>query len=268
MTDLLAVAFTVRPHHPDQPLAGLFHALTAWLVQVHPPAAGDPAPYGLAALAEPDSPTFTLRLTSLTAPLSAAILAALPAGGPLAPGTILPTDTGTFHLLDFALDTPAHAWAGHTTYADLSAPWLLARHTPERQFTLQLAAPATFALAGQWLPMPLPRLVFAQLKETWNTFAPLALPDELDRYAEDCLALAGFNLRSRTVPVKQGRLHNGAVGTARYHALNVDRYWLSLVHLLADYAFFAGVGAGTTQGLGLCRKLPAGDTPAIITKNE
>lgn len=268
MPDLLAVTFTARPQRPGQPLAGLFHALPA-ILTAQP--AADPAPYRLAVLAEPAEParppadaTFTLRLTSLTAPLSHAILTALQAGGPLAPGAALTTDTGVFHLLAVALDTSAHPWAGRATYADLSAPWLLARQTPERQFTLQWAAPTTFAVADRLLPMPLPGLVFAHLKETWNTFAPVALPDELDRYAEDCLALAGFSLRSRTVPVKQGRLHNGAVGTTRYHALTADRYWLSLVHLLAEYAFFAGAGAHLTLGLGMCRKLPSA-SPSPLT---
>lgn len=75
------------------------------------------------------------------------------------------------------------------------------------------------------------------------------------RYAEECLALSSYQLKSRVALLKEGGLRIGAVGFARYTATNYDRYWLSLIHLLAVFAFFAGVGVGTGMGLGQCRKL-------------
>ncbi len=39
-------------------------------------------------------------------------------------------------------------------------------------------------------------------------------------------------------------------GQASYVAVTYDRYWMSLLGLLADFAFFAGVGRLTTVGLG------------------
>ncbi|MCS6889888.1 MAG: CRISPR system precrRNA processing endoribonuclease RAMP protein Cas6, partial [Chloroflexus sp.] len=88
----------------------------------------------------------------------------------------------------------------------------------------------------------------------WNAFAPVALPAETRRFAEECLALTAYNLRTRMTPFKDGGLRPGAVGVARYTALNRDRYWLSVMHLLAEFAFFAGVGVGVTMGLGQCRQ--------------
>jgi CRISPR-associated endoribonuclease Cas6 len=105
------------------------------------------------------------------------------------------------------------------------------------------------------VPLPLPHLVFGSLLERWNAFAPVAFPPELRRYAEECLALSSYELRSRGVLLKEGGLRMGAVGRARYVTTNFDRYWMSLINLLADFAIFSGAGAGTGMGLGQCRRI-------------
>ncbi|GAF92103.1 unnamed protein product, partial [marine sediment metagenome] len=48
-------------------------------------------------------------------------------------------------------------------------------------------------------------------------------------------------------------LRIGAVGEITYRALSRDRYWLSVLHLLADHARLAGVGAMTAMGMGQVR---------------
>jgi CRISPR/Cas system endoribonuclease Cas6 (RAMP superfamily) len=49
------------------------------------------------------------------------------------------------------------------------------------------------------------------------------------------------------------------VGTVAYAALNGDRCWLSMMHTLAAFALYAGVGAGAGLGFGQCRLLPGGE---------
>jgi len=121
--------------------------------------------------------------------------------------------------------------------------------------SLQFASPTTFKSGEKHVPVPLPAWVFGSLLEKWNAFAPVALPAEVRRFAEECLALTAYRLSTRMIPLKEGGLRAGAVGQARYTALNHDRYWLSLINLLADFALFAGVGAGTGMGLGQVRKM-------------
>ncbi|MGH2522322.1 MAG: CRISPR system precrRNA processing endoribonuclease RAMP protein Cas6 [Anaerolineales bacterium] len=147
-----------------------------------------------------------------------------------------------------------HPWAAATSYQSLSAPWLLGRARPESRLSLQFASPTTFKSGEKHVPVPLPGLVFGSLLERWNAFAPVALPAETRRFADECLALTAYELSTRMIPVKEGGLRAGAVGWVRYTALNHDRYWLSLINLLADFALFAGVGAGTGMGLGQCRR--------------
>lgn len=204
--------------------------------------------------------TYTLRFTALTAKVASALLAAtgdhdaaaLRVGSEVrladAPFRIEAIDSGQSEAANPKSTT-------RTSYEDLSAPWLLGRATPDKRVGLQFLSPTTFKSEGRHMPVPLPPMVFGSLLEKWNAFAPIAFPPEVRRYAEECLALSSYQLKSRVALLKEGGLRIGAVGFARYTATNYDRYWLSLIHLLADFAFFAGVGVGTGMGLGQCRKM-------------
>ena len=108
--------------------------------------------------------------------------------------------------------------------------------------------------------MPMPTWVFGSLLEKWNVFAPVVLPPEARRFATECMALSGYRLSTRPAYVKEGGVRVGAVGMTRYTAINKDRYWLSVMNLLADFALFAGVGAGTTMGLGQVRRIAEGQS--------
>lgn len=196
---------------------------------------------------------YSLRFTALTAPVAQALLAATHPGGPLSEGAAVVLDT-----LRFTIEAPtptANPWAAATTYEALSAPWLLGRAAPAPRLTFHFVSPTTFKSAGRHVPVPLPEWVFGSLLEKWNAFAPIALPPEARRFAEECLVLSSYKLESRIIPLKEGGLRVGGVGHARYTATNRDRYWLSVMHLLASFALFAGVGVGTGMGLGQVRQL-------------
>lgn len=153
------------------------------------------------------------------------------------------------------LDPACHPYAGATTYETIGAPYLLAKERPASLIALRFFAPTAFRAKDQNLPVPLPRSVFGSLLDKWNAFAPIALPDEMRRFAEECIAISRFRLRTRATSAKPSRAQIGFVGAVAFAALNHDRYWLSLMNVLADFAFFAGVGYQTTQGMGQCRRI-------------
>jgi len=47
----------------------------------------------------------------------------------------------------------------------------------------------------------------------------------------------------------------GGIGRATYSALGGDRYWLATMQMLADFAFYSGVGVKTTSGMGQVRRV-------------
>jgi CRISPR-associated endoribonuclease Cas6 len=198
---------------------------------------------------------YGVRYTALTRPVAEILLKAIEPGGRLGVGTSVRLHQGEFRVEAVALDAAASPWAAVTSYETLSAPWLLGRATPNPRLGFQLSSPTTFKSQERHVPVPMPAWVFGSLLEKWNAFAPVALPPEARRFAEECLALTRYRLQTRMMPVKEGGLRAGAVGTVSFTVLNKDRYWLSVMNLLADFAVFAGIGAGTTMGLGQARRL-------------
>ncbi|MBC7228484.1 MAG: CRISPR system precrRNA processing endoribonuclease RAMP protein Cas6 [Thermoflexales bacterium] len=104
------------------------------------------------------------------------------------------------------------------------------------------------------MPLPLPDLVYGSLVEKWNDFAPVAIPPEVRRFAQECVVISRYDLTTQAVPGKGEGMQIGFVGRCRYAVLRADPYWLGLLHALMDYAFYAGVGYQTTTGMGQVRR--------------
>ena len=219
--------------------------------------------------------TYILRYTALTDDLGSrlsALGAPTPAlrgaEGPLWAGASVPNpkppkegdseielDGILFDVVGRTTDPSVHPWAAQTTFEELASPWLLGRAEPARHLTFQFTSPTTFHSGGRSVPLPLPELIFGSLLERWNTYAPVALPEEARRFAAECLAVSRYDLQTRPLPFKEGAVKIGMIGQATLTATRYDRYWLSLMNLLADFALFAGVGASVTMGMGQCRRI-------------
>lgn len=121
---------------------------------------------------------------------------------------------------------------------------------------LAFLSPCTFRSRGargqRNVIFPEPSLVFSSLLSRWNAFAPeslrLALPDgampRISTYRLSTRPL-GFGSYSET----------GFCGQATYECLTASEEERRKLNLLADFAFFAGVGAKTTMGMGQCKRL-------------
>lgn len=193
---------------------------------------------------------YTLRYTTLAENVSAVVSDLFVVGGELE------LDGARFVIERVTRDAREHPWAAQTDYETLAAPWLLARAVPARRIELSFGSPTAFRSQDKAQIFPQPEWVFGSLLEKWNAFAPMALPEETRRFALECLAVSRIHLSSRAAPFKSdGAVKFGAVGTVTYAALNQDRYWLSLMNLLADFALFAGVGTSTALGMGQCKRL-------------
>jgi CRISPR-associated endoribonuclease Cas6 len=149
----------------------------------------------------------------------------------------------------------SHPLAEQTNYTELAAASLLENEAPDRYVNFLFASPTDFHRDRKQFPYPLPELVIGSLLEHWNAFAPIAFPSEARRYAEECLHLSRFQIRSRGVQVAGG-FEIGMVGSVSFGTLNYDRYWMSLMQTLARFSFYSGVGVKTAMGMGQCRKVP------------
>jgi CRISPR-associated endoribonuclease Cas6 len=171
------------------------------------------------------------------------------------PPPLLDLDGSLWQVRQMTQAEAVDGWAGAQGYADLMAPVVQRTKTLPTRWTLEFASPVTFRQQGRNQPLPLPELVFGSLLERWNAFAPLALPDEVRRFAAECLAVSRFELQSVRGTTKNRAFQVGAVGQMTYVATVKDRYWLACLETLAQFAFFSGVGAGTARGYGQTRIL-------------
>ncbi len=270
MSELVSLVVTVRPAEPVTVPGHLGQAayaqLMRWLSDLDAGAAqrwhdaNGPKPFTCSSLvgarrvkqnqrALTPERTCWLRFTALE-PEIAALLLEIAAQPPEA----LDLDGVTLQVESLTTDPEQHAWAGVTTYEALAAPYLLAREQAPRRVRLELASPTAFRQNDMNVAIPLPDLLFGSLANRWNAFSPIAISPEVRRYAGECVALTSFRLRSGAVPMHGGTVQVGAVGRAGYVAVRYDRYWMGVLGLLADFAFYAGAGRMTTTGLGQARR--------------
>lgn len=191
-----------------------------------------------------------LRLTTLSfqvhEALSAALYQRLAARGNLTLGG------SEFQLLDvFSEPNPErHSLGQIATYGDL-----LKAASPSDGVGLRFLSPTTFRQSGRNLPLPLPAQVFEGLARRWTFFSPVPLPAPVDDSFLPDLVVSSATLSTRFWHYPDYTLC-GSVGWCTYRLLgkHTDEERSALA-LLADFAFFAGVGYKTTMGMGQCRRM-------------
>lgn len=283
MDDLVSLVLTLRPlavtEQPEgkppwlgraaqalflRAIAGVDEALASALHEDPPsasPQAANPVrPYTVSTLMGhfvkglPDpQTTYTLRLTAFRQDVAQALLTATQTGGALAPGQTVELDYLPF-VVEAIQPFSSHdsPWAMITNYQAISASLWTAEPAP-RRLRFQWTSPTTFKSGGRHVPLPQPELVFGSLLERWNGCSPISFPAETKRYAAECLAVSQYDLKTVPVPQKGGGLRVGAVGSVTFTTLNYDRYWMSVLTVLARFSLFCGLGVGTAQGLGQVR---------------
>lgn len=173
-----------------------------------------------------------------------------------------------------ALDTQ-HDWTGRATTAALMQHHWRA----QRRIKLEFASATSVKSQGLHRPFPDPVFVMRSLYTRWQRLSDLELPfapsaDELDAFLMYGVEVTDFRLRSVRVPIKQNYILSFR-GTANYHvvppskilkrhaqqddvARKVLQYYddfCALFNLLTAFAFYAGVGVKTAQGMGMTRRL-------------
>ena len=154
--------------------------------------------------------------------------------------------------IPFEVQPVAHDSLQTASFADLVNEGV--NHADDPRLRLVFRSPLVFKSEGKTQALPLPQLVYQSLLRKWNAFSPITFPEDLIRYAAECLGISQFDIRSVPVPLKQGGMRIGTVGEIRYRALNRDKYWLSMLHSLTAFAAWSGIGSGTAYGLGQARK--------------
>lgn len=168
------------------------------------------------------------------------------------------------------LSTPqsGEEWAGCTTFEELYGN----ASGSEKQFSFQFATPTFFKRGGGpaypdlLVPLPLPDLVFGSLLRNWNQFSATSFLDAnlLKEICSHHLEMTHHRISSQLArlifPRNDGTYRTttflGFVGSCSFRLVELhDQSILQTLNALADFTFFSGLGAKTTMGCGVARRL-------------
>ena len=259
MADLLALVLPLRPlgDWPDALYPG--RAALAWFLgtvaRLDPALAArlhdDPGPRPFTLWPALDGNQPFLRLTSMDPSLTAFLLDRwLPN---LSPPIVL--ERSAFACGAVAQRPAQHPWAGQARYAHLMQTTAERSAGQGRALDLTFASPTLFRSDNLDVPLPLPTLVFDGLLQKWNRFAPVPMDADLKPWIEAHLAVGRYRLRTRLLTFSHdGRdAMPGFHGHCRLAFIRSDPIHRAMVHALAEFAFYAGVGRRTTMGMGQVR---------------
>ncbi len=165
-------------------------------------------------------------------------------------------------IVEQVITAPAdNSWADRTTYDRIVAMSQLYDFNNPYRWTFEFASPVTFRQHGINQPLPTPDLVFGSLLDKWNVFAAKPLPNDIRRLIGERLAISRFELSSVAETTKNGALQIGTIGRCTYTMTKRDHHLTPYIDTLARFAFYSGIGAGTTRGFGQVRLLELSTTP-------
>jgi len=168
------------------------------------------------------------------------------------------------------LTTPqsGEEWAGYASFAEIYDR----ASEEEKQFTFQFATPTFFKRGGGpaypdlIVPLPLPDLVFSSLLRNWNQFSPTSFMDvtllrEICTHHVEIIHHRIFSQQARLIfQHEDGRYRTtsfpGFVGSCSLRLVGLhDPNFVKTLNGLADFAFYSGIGAKTTMGCGVAKRL-------------
>lgn len=115
---------------------------------------------------------------------------------------------------------------------------------------LNFMTPTAFRRIDTQYLFPDPEYVFGSILRKWNAYAITKL-DHLTREQFRRIRISRYSLNTRMLKFK-GFKQLGFTGYVRYDLSNMDPHFCDCVNILADFASWAGVGAKTTMGMGVC----------------
>jgi CRISPR-associated endoribonuclease Cas6 len=149
-----------------------------------------------------------------------------------------------------------HPWAQLSSFAQIAET--VRRQSEGRRLdysvTLRFETPTCFIENKQALPLPVPRFVFGYLLNKWQLASPFPLPVEDVQHFVESIHFSYARIETHAVDLQKYK-RTGFVGECRFslHPALPENYRQAL-HLLAEFAFFSGVGSHTTMGMGQSQK--------------
>ena len=153
------------------------------------------------------------------------------------------------------LSTKTHKLTGKTNYDFLYHKWLKNNSRQSKKIKFNFHSPTAFKAGNINMVLPDIKRIFDSLTWRWNFFQTSGnmLPEVTASDWHDTWIISHFNLQSRILDFgNHKQLGFKGLFTLSLKDNSEDaKHIARLGCLLADYAFYAGIGYGTTKGMGM-----------------
>ncbi len=132
---------------------------------------------------------------------------------------------------------------------------IIADAKQERQIQLEFQSPTVFRSGGKRnVVFPEPQLVFGSLLTRWQVYSPIKLDDSVSSWMDKILT-THYRLTTRMLDFGTYQ-ELGFTGRCEYEMdKDTPEDITTAINALADFAFYAGVGAKTTMGMGQTHRI-------------
>ncbi len=157
-----------------------------------------------------------------------------------------------FDVRGYTFDNAQHPWAGTSSFVDTYNAAVSGTDVILKPL-LQFYSPTTFRSRGVNYPLPDPQKVFTNLLYKWNNYSPVHLGDNFTNFIIENVYPTSYKLTTRIMHFNNYK-QVGFVGQCGFGMRRQSEDIMArVVHMLADFAFYAGVGYKTTMGMGQAR---------------
>ncbi len=142
---------------------------------------------------------------------------------------------------------PEDPWSGFTTEEEL-----LESVNENREIALKFYTPTCFRIGDLHLREPEPEKIFTSLLCKWNTHCSFKFDENLrDKFKE--IVILESDIIQKRVQFSHFYIQ-GFVGSVKYKLPEIPSV-IKTANILANFAFYSGVGYKTTMGLGQVKRL-------------
>lgn len=162
-------------------------------------------------------------------------------------------DGQPFTVTDVAVEPKAgNPWGGLSTFQ-----WLYERAQREKRIALGFYSPTTFRKGDHNLPLPVPLSVFGGYLYKWRAFCDIPLSEGLLDFVAQQVVVERHRVQTKVMRFSPRHQLIGFTGECTFRMLGEDERRFRELNALGDFAFYAGTGQKTTQGMGQTRRMGA-----------
>ncbi len=166
-------------------------------------------------------------------------------------------NSATFLISEILSNPQSHPLAGYHTLERLFTHWQTIKPDPRQHHTIHLnfRSPTAFSLRGyeqrhrHMHILPDPALIFGELAGYWDRLTGQDTQDAIREFSAVHVVVARHKIETHMFQYTNGK-QVGFTGDVSFQILEPDTEFIKQLNLLADLAFYTGLGTKTTQGMG------------------